>query len=367
MKGKWRLALLLGIVITLLLAGCGNGKQQVQEPVVEEPPVAQPVVEPEEPEEPIVYPFAFPLTGVGTEEEHPVRPVMVMVENQAQARPQSGLHRADQVYEVLAEGEITRFLAVYQSESPDIIGPVRSIRPYFVELGAGLDALIVHAGWSQEAMNIIAERRLAHFDQVYGDHAYYWRSDERRAPHNLYTSIEMIREGAEDKGYRADWNDPAFTFMDTVEAATTDASSDAVDIAIPYIAGYHVSYHWNEELGQYERYMLGEPHKDKETEAQLVADNILIVEAAHRIVDDVGRRNVDVFGPGNGHLVQKGEIREITWENSGGIIRAYIDNEEVPLLPGKTWVQIVPIGTEIEVQGEGFDASGDVNEDGGVE
>lgn len=341
--------MLLGIIAIVLLAGCGS-KEEIpeQEPVVEEPPVAIPV------EEPIVYPYAFPLTGVGTEEDSYKRPIMVMVENQAQARPQSGLHRADQVYEVLAEGDITRFLAVYQSDDPDIIGPVRSIRPYFVELGAGLDALIVHAGWSQEAMNIIAQRRLAHFDQVYGDHAYYWRSNERRAPHNLYTSIEKIRQGAEDKGYREDWNDPAFTFVDAIEAAAMEAGSEVRDIKIPYIAGYYVSYHWNEELGQYERHMLGEPHKDKETETQLVADNILIVEAGHKIVDNVGRRHVDVFGPGNGHLVQKGKIREITWKNQNGIIRAYSDDEEVPLMPGRTWVHIVPIGTEIEVEGAHF-------------
>ncbi|GIQ71311.1 DUF3048 domain-containing protein [Xylanibacillus composti] len=357
MKREWRLAVLLGIVAIILLAGCGN--KQADQELEEEPPVAMPA---EEPEEPIVYPFSYPLTGIGTEEEHYKRPIMVMVENQAQARPQSGLHRADQVYEVLAEGDITRFLAVYQSDDPDVIGPVRSIRPYFVELGAGLDALIVHAGWSQEAMNIIARRKLAHFDQVYGDHAYYWRSSERRAPHNLYTSVELIRKGAEDKGYREDWNDPAFRFVDTIEAAAIEPGSEAHDISIPYYSSYHVSYHWNEEIGRYERHMLGEPHKDKETEEQLVADNILIIEASHRVVDDVGRRHVDVFGPGNGHLVQKGKIREVTWENRGGIIRALVQGEEVPLLPGKTWVQIVPVGTKLEVQGEGGSASTELEE-----
>lgn len=79
-----------------------------------------------------------------------------MVENAPQARPQTGLDQADIVYEILAEGEITRFVSVFQSHEATTIGPVRSIRPYFVEIGDALDAVIVHAGWSQEAMDMMA-------------------------------------------------------------------------------------------------------------------------------------------------------------------------------------------------------------------
>src|SRR5699024_9560113 len=98
--------------------------------------------------------------------------------NSANARPQSALDQADIVYEVLAEGGITRFAAIFQSQSPKVVGPIRSARPYLVEFGDAYDALIAHSGWSQAAMNMLAERNLPHFDEIYGDGAYFWRDEE---------------------------------------------------------------------------------------------------------------------------------------------------------------------------------------------
>ncbi|WP_409342899.1 DUF3048 domain-containing protein [Paenibacillus sp. MBLB4367] len=292
-------------------------------------------------------PFAEPLTGLPAEGERKDRPVMVMVENSPQARPQSGLDQADIVYEVLAEGEITRFLAVYQSQSPSEIGPVRSIRPYFVEIGDGLDAVLVHAGWSQDAINMIAKRNLAHFDEVYGDGTYYWRSDERKMPHNLYTGIDKIRRGIANKKLRNDWNGPILAFLAPGKSA---AGTPASHVTIPYLRGYNVSYDYDAGAGIYKRSMEGKPHLDAATQKQLTADNVLIVEAKHQVLDNEGRRDVDVFGPGHGVLLQKGKRQDIVWERKGGLIRAYADGEEQPLVPGRTWVQIVPEGTKLDVK-----------------
>src|SRR5690606_8913857 len=102
----------------------------------------------------------------------------------------------------------------------------------------------------------------------------------------------------------------------------------------------------------YLRNMLGEPHVDKETEEQIEASNILIIETTHRVLDNVGRRDVNVFGPGSGWLVQKGVVREIEWERVDGIIRPFIDGEEVPLVPGKTWVQVISPGLKVTFEKE---------------
>jgi hypothetical protein len=102
-------------------------------------------------ETPAAASLTFPLTGLKSQQLVKTRPFAVMVENAPAARPQSGLGQADVVYEILAEGEVTRFAAVFQSHEAKVIGPVRSIRPYFVEIGAALDAVIVHAGWSQDS------------------------------------------------------------------------------------------------------------------------------------------------------------------------------------------------------------------------
>jgi hypothetical protein len=291
--------------------------------------------------------FVYPLTGLPSEAKVKNRPVMVMVENSPQARPQSGLDQADIVYEILAEGEITRFLAVFQSRSPKVIGPVRSIRPYFVEIGDGLDALIVHAGWSQDAINIIASRRLAHFDEVYGDGAYFWRSGERKQPHNLYTSIEKIREGAVNKKFREEWNGPLVTFSKTGQGVDGQAAGN---IQIPYLNGYRVAYEYDAGTGLYKRLMDGKPHTDKESGKQLSAKNVLILESKHEVLDDAGRRSVDVFGPGKGYIAQQGKAASITWERKQNLIRAFKDGKEVPLLPGQTWIQVVPEGTKVTLQ-----------------
>jgi hypothetical protein len=322
--------------------GC-SAVQPEPQPLAEEDPLE--LEKPQEEER--VYPFTYPLTGLGTDVLVDERPVMVMVENSPPARPQSGLDKADIVYEILAEGEITRFVAVFQSQSPEVVGPVRSIRPYFVEIGDGLDALIVHAGWSPDAMKMLKDRKLAHFDEVYGDGAYYWRSSERKKPHNLYTSIGKIREGAEKKGYRQEWHGLDIPFAADGEKAAA-AGDPAGEITIPYIQGYYVRYIYNEESKQYERYMLGEPHKDKESGELLKGANIIIGKARHQILDSAGRRDVDVLGPGEGYLAQRGKIRPVTWESRDGIIRVFDEQGgEIEWLPGTTWIHIIPQSSEV--------------------
>lgn len=353
------LTVLFIIFVMALMSGCGQtyveeaDSDEVEDAIVEEEPEEPDELE-EEPEpepepEPIIYPHTQPLTGMGTEEPLEARPVMVLIENSPAARPQSGLDAADIVYEVLAEGEITRFLAVYQSESPEVIGPVRSIRPYMVEIGDGLDALIVHAGWSQEAMNMLVERKLPHFDEIYGDGAYYWRSDERKAPHNLYTSIELIRKGADNKGYRKNWNDPKLTFVPQGEQPDIEGDQ-ASRVHINYISGYYVDYFYNEETVNYERHMLGDPHIDLESENVLTATNIIVAKTAHRIVDNIGRRHIDVTGSGEGYLFQQGKAMEITWQHKNGVIRVMKDGKEMPLLPGKTWIHFIPFNSPVAYQ-----------------
>lgn len=342
-KNGWRAGLLLLLAMVIILAGCGQPK-----PEPEPEPKREPIIEEEdtpEPEPEVIYPYTYPLTGSGTYEQLEDRPILVLVENHRDARPQSGLIHADIVYEILAEGEITRFAAVFHSEQPEVIGPIRSLRPYYAEIGAGWDAMIVHAGYSPAAKKMVQERRLDHFDEIYGDGAYYWRSKERYAPHNLYSSVELIRKGQTNKGMRTEWKQPAAIPFADKDVEIQGEQADYV--RVEYLLGYHVEYKYDEENEIYLRHMLGEPHVDKETEEQITASNILVIETSHRVLDDVGRRDVNVFGPGSGWLIQKGVAREIDWERVDGIIRPYIDGEEVPLIPGKTWVQVISPGLEV--------------------
>ncbi len=345
---KLRLILLAGCLF-IILSACG--KEEVPEIIEEVVPIVEAVVEPEpepipepepEPEPEPILPYTLKLTGEGSEEEINDRPVMVIIENSPRARPQSGLHQADIVYETLAEGNITRFIAVFQSQSPELIGPVRSMRAYLVHIGFEMDSIMAHVGGSPEALNMLKQKG-ANLDQI-ANSTYYWRSSDRSAPHNVYTSIELIRKGAEARKFRDESKDLELVF--TNEAFEGEM---AKEVTIHYIQGYYVSYEYEEEKGGYRRFMLGEPHNDRESSEPLVAHNIIIAESPHKILDSVGRRDIGINGPGNGYMLQLGKMKKITWENKNGIFRGYEDGKEIEWIPGKTWIHIVPIGAKIEL------------------
>jgi hypothetical protein len=332
----------------MLMTACGKTTEPEIMPEVETTD-EELTAETLEPVQEVADPFVFPLTGLSSPQDADlnVRPLVVMVENSPAARPQTGLDQADIVYEVLAEGDITRFIAVYQSQTVAEIGPVRSIRPYFVELGVGLDGILIHAGWSQEAMNVMVAKKANHLDQVYGDDAYFYRERTRKMPHNVYTSLERLRLGAQERKFREEWNNPKLEFATKEQVATVMQSIEtaATQVTIPYIQNYVVAYTYDSTTNTYLRLMKDKPHLDKMTEQQLSATNVVIIETKHRIVDDVGRREVDVFGPGQGLLLQGGKVRDIMWEFRQGAIRAFDiadAQQEIPLFPGKTWVQIIP-------------------------
>ncbi|TCZ78456.1 DUF3048 domain-containing protein [Paenibacillus albiflavus] len=342
----YKFGMLTGALLLATVAGCSKYSSEdvvlTPTPTITAGPA--PTLEPT----PTPAPFRMPLTGLPATELMQTRPVLITVENSPPARPQSGLNHADIVYEVLAEGEITRFLAIYQSQSVETIGPVRSMRPYFVQIGDGYDAVLVHAGWSPDAMAMMQQKKSNHLDQVYGDDQFYWRSNERKAPHNLYTSTAKIQEGVVKRKFRQDWNVQSLNFASENTKMFLDQSGQSVEI--PYLMGYTVSYEYDVTNRLYKRSMLGKPHLDKETSEQLTTKNLLIIEANHKVLDNEGRRDVDVLGPGKGIILQEGRAQNITWERHDGIIRAYLNGKEIPLLPGNTWVQIVPTGTKVKIE-----------------
>ena len=150
-----RVLVFLMAALLVVLTACGKKEEMppVEEPPPVEAPEPLPVPEPEPEPEPYVPAGTNPLTGLPIEpEEMAKRPVAVMLNNIKKAQPQIGISQADVIYEVPAEGGITRMLAVYQSlEGVELLGSVRSTRPYYIELALGHDALLVHAGGSQEA------------------------------------------------------------------------------------------------------------------------------------------------------------------------------------------------------------------------
>jgi hypothetical protein len=317
----------IGLAVVVLLAGCGNQEKKLME---------QPIVH--ESSSPTPTPFTYPLTGFRTDKLVTNRPIVVMVENMALARPQSGLDKADLVYEILAEGDITRFVAVYQSQTAVKIGPVRSMRPYFAEIARGLQGAYFHAGGSQDAFQFVKRFNVREVDQIYGGSKYFWRASDRKMPHNLYTSSKLLQQAVADKGWDDAWTGLGFTYSDK---PATKGGEKVDSVKMNYIQGYYVGYNWDAKQKKFIRTMLNDVHKDRETGTPLYANNIIIARAVHKIVDSYGRRNVNVIGPGEGYLLQDGKIIPVTWKSAYGHIRVYDEDKELTLVPGKTWIHVV--------------------------
>jgi hypothetical protein len=333
-----RITRTLMLLSLALLAACSN-KPADTTPQPEQPPA--PIVQPPSAEPPKL-PYTAPFTGLGSQTRLDQRPIMVMINNAPQARPQSGINKADLVYEVLAEGEMTRLLAVFHSQRPEVIGPVRSIRPYFIQLGVGIDAMLVHAGGSPDALNTLARSDYSHLDEI-PNGRYFWREKFRHAPHNLYTKPELIEQAMLDKGIRMTGELPYFPFLPEDAEITEGEPATKVDLVFHSLN--KAGFVYDAEKKKYMRLTEGKPHLDLTTDEQLSTTNLLVIAAKHRVLDSEGRRQVDVVGPGDGYLFQQGKAKKIKWKRAGGVIRAYEDSsmtKEVPLLRGNTWVSIVP-------------------------
>lgn len=286
----------------------------------------------------------YPFTGIATNEEVDHRPLAVMINNHNVARPHSGIGDADVVFELLAEGDITRFLALFHSEIPETVGSVRSAREYYFELAQGYDAIYVYHGAAAFVDDMIASRNIDHLNgAIYdNDQHLFKREETRNAPHNSYVLLDQAYEVAEQEGY------DVTSSVSALEFAAEDAvieGEDAQTVEVGYNGSnpaHLVSYSYNEETNRYARSEDGTSTIDLTTEVPIEIENILIIETAHHVFDGEGRREIDLTSGGNGYLVRQGVIQEIEWENQDGQLIPTKDGQVVPFVQGKTWVNVIP-------------------------
>ncbi|MED4603444.1 DUF3048 domain-containing protein [Paenibacillus validus] len=340
---------LLACAMALSAAGCNADDGATTVPEAAE--TAKPVLKQEEPPAPAPKAaYLAPLTGVETAEKNESRPVMVVINNAPQARPQSGLLQADLLYEVLAEGEITRLIALFQSSAfTGDIGPVRSIRPYFISIGKSYGAIQVHAGGSPDGYETISRERIENLDEITNAGPYFWREKSRKAPHNLYTNLTNIRDGAGKRGLKDQGpTAPVYSFAKPESGAVETMGSGAkearkVDVTF-LVKSYRVSYEYDEAARNYKRSINGSAHSDLNNGETLTATNVVVLGAVHRILDNEGRRDVKLMGQGTAVLFQRGMAKSVEWkrERENDPIRLYDQGREVSLLPGQTHMLIVP-------------------------
>jgi len=291
-------------------------------------------------------------------ENSKTRPIAVMINNNHQAWPHAGLEDAYITYEIIAEGGITRMMAVFKDKDTAKIGSVRSARPYYLDYALENDAIYVHFGWSDDAKADIASLEI---DNINGltDSSVFWRdtSLKKSTEHTAFTSMEKIKEFAKEKGYDRDTN-KELLLKYSIDEISLDKREDAIKadkIYIKYSYYTDTSYEYDKDKKVYLRSMSGTAHTDAITGDQYTAKNIIITPIKNYAYDSYGRQKLENIGSGEGYFITDGYAVPITWEkdsrSSQTIYKYKSSGKVIKVNDGNTFIQISPEGETLNIEG----------------
>ncbi len=303
-----------------------------------------------------------PLTGlkVGDPKVLKRRPIMVRVGNDPGIQ-QVGLEKADIVYEEIVEWWVTRFTAVYLSQDPEIIAPIRSARLINLQMSPQYGGALANSGGSDQVRWELSQAAdLVNLDEFFNPQPYFYRENEGWQT-RLAFDAATAREYMDDEGLEADVKLRGFVFSPKLEAKDLpkEAVGPAKEAIIPYPQQTsEVKWKYDSASGTYLRWKTDEPMNDAEGK-QLSASNVIIYFAEHADTDIVEDSNgatsirVVVNGLGTAWLLHDGQILKGNWATDGLETPNFIfnDGRPMPLKPGNTWVEVVPLDFEIEIDG----------------
>jgi len=298
---------------------------------------------------------ASPLTGVQVAPDLAKRPVTgIMIENSDGARPQSGLQDAGVVYEAIAEAGITRFLALFQDSSPQYIGPVRSLRPYYIDYAAPFQASIVHVGGSPDALAKVTSGGYRNLDQFANGGSFY-RINSRSAPHNVYTDFTRLDALNQKKGYTSS----LFTSWPRKDEKKLDApTAKLIDFTISS-ADFYDHYDYDTASNSYLRSEGGQPHTDYVSATDKIGVRLqpkvvigLVVPQSTGALDASGAyyTNYQTSGNGQAFIFQDGGVTVGSWtkaDSNSQINFADSSGAPVKLDPGQVWITLLGSASKI--------------------
>lgn len=307
------------------------------------------------------------------------RPLAVMIENHAESRPQSGLSSADVLYEAVAEGGITRFMAVFYcgAATPVTLAPVRSARTYFLPWVLEYDALYNHVGGAGRCNDDTVDERAKALCQIdtwkvkdmdqFGISFPTCYRNYDRLDHPVATEHTMVCftdklynlaatrgwTNVDAKGVSWDKTFESWKFKDDADASQRGASFSASFVAWKgYEKEYGVRWDWDPASNAYKRFNGGVAHTDLENKQQLTA-KVVVIQFAKEIgpVDDHAHLLYENVGVGTGLVWQDGKEVPITWKKTTRSARTKFydaSGKEVALNRGQIWIELLPIGTPIK-------------------
>lgn len=343
-KAHQRASIAVGVVIFLGLIfligsvlAAPNEEVSRTEPTVTVKEEPKPVVEPKVPS---------PLSGVQVTKAQASRPVTaIIIENSPDARPQSSINEAGVVFESIAEGGITRYLAFYQENRPDPIGPVRSLRPYFSDWIMAFDASIAHIGGSAEALAEVRPLGIKDLDQFAYSGSYY-RTTDRFAPHNVYTDFDKLDALNKRLGFTSSDFD---SFPRKVPKAVAKPRASSISVNISSYT-YRSDYVWGKNTNTYKRSIAGVPEKDRETGKRIAPSVVIVIETNFTVSGD-GRYHYDLVGTGKATVFQDGTVQVGSWSKAKRDAQMTFTNDtgnKIKLNPGLTWITAISPSQEVQ-------------------
>lgn len=302
------------------------------------------------------------------EEKKDIIPIAIVIENLTDSRPQAGLDQAKIVYETLAEGGITRFLAIFDNtQEIEKIGPVRSARPYFFEWTKEVKAIFAHCGGSPQALDMISKSNILDLNQINSGQKYFWRETKRVAPHNLYTSIALLKNAIGDKKaevpffeewkFKKNASTTSATPTQVISSTSTNIASTTESIVPQKVTinfstlNYKVDYVYDLEKKAYKRFVANQPAL-MENKKEIFVKNLIIQYFPKSYYDEL-RIRLETIGEGKGFVCLDGKCQEIKWSKISQESRTrffYLSGEEVEFNPGNTWIEAISSDIQISIE-----------------
>ena len=332
-------------VLAIVVTGC----TKKEEPVAVATPEA--TASPTESPSPEPPPVA-PLTGIELDEAVDRAVLAVKIDNAQAALPPDGIEDADVVFEEEVEGGLTRFLVLFHSIDPKEVGPVRSGREADADLLPQFNAVLGFSGAENSVKGLLRDAGVQFYEEGEADGAFF-RVPDRVAPHNLFARTKDLWAQGDDLPVP---EEPVFAFSE-------DAPSDGKDTGyarMTFSSFITAEWTYDDAKEQWQREQNGSEHATAQGRT-VAADNVVIMRVQSRQGDrrdSAGNPTVelDVIGKGKATVLRDGQSFKGRWSKSAAdepLEFTTRDGEPLPLRPGQTWIEILPVGDSLTLSKKG--------------
>lgn len=292
------------------------------------------------------------------------RPYAVMINNISTARPlQSGLQDAYIIYEIIVEGGITRYMALFKDQTTERIGSIRSARHYFIDYALESDAIYVHHGQSPEAKSGFTALKVDRIEV--NETTTGWRDKTLNvsSEHTLFSSIAKLNNGVSK--LRTETNKSLLLnySIDEIDMANIANSQKADSVSIKFSTNTTSSFEYDSEAKVYKRFVNDKAHTDYVTKEQYTFKNIITYQVKNTTLNDgenKGRQTIDNIGSGTGYYISSGYAIPIKWEKKARNEQTkyyYEDGTELKVNDGNTFIEIQPVNMAFSIKGDEIDGS----------